>query len=181
MKKILIALLVTIIPLFTSCSSEESKLFSNVFKSDSTIANETFQKIINGINIRDGSAIREMFSDKALREAIEFDEKLASLFDYCEGEMLSYNAGGPGVFQEKNADGRGFIKKEIQSTYDVETSKKKYHIAIREFIQDTECSDNVGIYSIYVVATDSLDEPVADWWMEDGVWIPGVTIGDKRK
>ena len=70
---------------------------------------------------------------------------------------------------------RGFLN----SNDDVGTSEKKYHFAIRSFVQDNEFPDNIGVYALYIVELDRLDESVADWWMKDGVWIPGIAIQGK--
>ena len=136
--------------------------------------------MIEAIENQDSTALKSLFSDKTLKESQNMDRTIEELFDFYQGYMLSSDdGGGPGVFGEQNADGRGFVTKEMVSMWDVETSEKKYHFAIRSFVQDTEFPDNVGVYALYIVETDRLDESVADWWMQDGVWIPRIAIQGK--
>ena len=181
LKKSIVSLLLMISLLITSCSLEgftmRKEFFSN---NDRKIASESFEKIIVAIEEQDKDTLESLFSEKALNNAESIDESIEELFQFYQGEMLSYNISSLGRFGGRNVDGRGYILTELQSTINVETDKKKYHFAIQEFTEDTEFPENVGIYSIYVVETDVLDEPTANWWMEDGVWIPGVAIGQKR-
>lgn len=178
MKRVLILLIATVI-LLSSCSFGDFNMRKDMFSmNDNKVANESFEKIIVAIQNQDSAALKALFSEKALSEAQNMDDTIDELFDFYQGYILSVdNNGGPYASRERKADGN--VIKEIQPTWDVETSEKKYHFAFREFVQDTEFPDNIGIYALYIVETNRLDEPVADWWMKDGVWIPGITIKKK--
>ena len=182
MKRSLVPWLLMIPLLITACSlggfTTRKGFFSN---SDREIASESFEKIIAAIESQDSNALKSLFSEKALSEAENLDKSIEELFQLYQGKMVSYDdQGGPGLDGSRNSDGRGYVMTKLLSTINVETSEKKYHFGILEYVEDTEFPENIGIYSIYVVETDVLDEPTANWWMEDGVWIPGVAIGQKR-
>jgi len=70
-----------------------------------------------------------------------------------QGEVISYNnpSVSPQVSKSINADDT--IRKWIsmRSGYDVVTSEQEYWIAFREITVDTAFSNNVGVYSIYIM------------------------------
>ena len=191
MKKVFVIFTISVLLIFVillvSCSLGISSMKKEFFtrrgflnSNDREIGAECFEKVIEAIENQDSTALKSLFSDKALKEAQNMDKAIEELFDFYQGYMLSSDdGGGLGVFGEQNADGRGFVTKEMVSMWDVETSEKKYHFAIRSFVQDNEFLDNIDVYALYIVKPDRLDESVADWWMKDGVWIPGIAIHGK--
>lgn len=171
MKKVFQLLIITIF-LFALRSFEGSD--TNYFMTDKEIANEYLEKIIEAVQNQDRDALKSMFSNNVLKEVQNMDESIDELFDFYQGYMVSVaDSVGPSV---KGENHRGIVKKVIQIYRTVETSEKKYHIAIRAVVQDTKFPDNVGLDALYIVETDKLDEPVYDLWMQDGEWLPGITI-----
>lgn len=184
MKKISL-LLTAIVILFTSCSSggiildsvfggcNSSENF--VIGDDRSIANTQFEKVLEIINKRDDVAMKALLSSQIVNESADLDASIRVLFDFFEGEVVSYDDwGGPGVYVGKNDDGTGRNWKKIQSTYDVETSKQRYRFAIEEFTFDTANPDNVGIYSLYIIKAEDSNLQFA--FRGDGKWTPGINI-----
>lgn len=97
--------------------------------------------------------LKAMFSKQALSEADDFDGNIGALFDYVHGNIQSWEStGGAGGNYEKNADGTGNLKKEIDSTYTFTTNKQQYHVTVYEYTIDTANPNNVGVYSFCIVS-----------------------------
>ena len=152
-----------------------NSLASQLPKNDVNIANARFEQILDSLKNRDTTAMKNVFSKKAISDAANLDESITALFDFFQGEYLSHNDwGGPISDAGKNDDGTGREWKTLRSTYDVETSKEKYRFAIEEYIADTSNPDNVGVYSLYVIKTEDTDVSFAYWG--DGYWTAGINI-----
>ena len=148
---------------------------SSLFKSDASIANERFEQILDACQKQDATALKEMFSEKAISEAANFDDSITALFDFFQGEVVTYEnfGGGLKVDKEKHRDGGSL--KWMSSTYDVETSVRKYRFAFREFTIDTVDPKNVGVYSLYIIKAEDSKTEFAYW----GGHEPGIII-EKR-
>lgn len=97
------------------------------FDTDGTTASNTFEKVLDAIQSQDQTALKLLFSKKALDEAEDIDESINYLFDFFQGEIESHDwandAGGPiadGLFEHGNK------RKELKSWFDVVTDKEKY-------------------------------------------------------
>lgn len=147
---------------------------------DNKIANERFEKIIEAIQNQNSTALKSLFSDKVLKEAQNMDETINELFDYFQGEMLSYNDwGGAGVDSGMNDDGSGRYWKRLNSTYDVETSQGKYRFAMEFISMDTADADNGGIRSLYIIKLEDDTDPQFAY-RGDGKDTPGININKKN-
>lgn len=147
---------------------------------DKKVANEVFEKVIEAIQNQDSTTLKSLFSDKALKEAQNVDESIDELFEYFQGEMLSYNDwGGPGVESGKNDDGTGRYWKRLNSTYDVKTSQDEYRFAMEYISKDTADADNVGIRSLYVIKLEDDTDPQFAY-RGDGKDTPGININKKK-
>lgn len=147
-----------------------------LFETDGDVANEKFDKILDAIQNQDKAALKSMFSKKTLAEVNDMDEKIHELFDYFQGEFVSYDDwGGPSGGDEKNA---GNHLKRVELTYDVETSEQKYQFAFQDITIDTADKENVGIHSLYVINVEEIpnEERRFAYW-GDGQWTQGIHIG----
>jgi len=139
---------------------------------DRDIANAKMDTVLEAIKNKDKDALKAMFSKKAISQAGNFDESINQLFEFFQGDFISYNDwGGPGAYEDRNY---GDIQKELDSTYDVTTSKQKYRFAIKEFTADTVNPDNVGIWSLYIIKMEDTDPQFA--YLGDGKDTPGINF-----
>ncbi|MBS6458068.1 MAG: DUF5104 domain-containing protein [Firmicutes bacterium] len=73
---------------------------------DRAIANKQFEDLIDAAKMQDADALKALFSQNVLNEVENIEESIQKLFDYFEGEMVSYNDwAGPGVTAKNDADG----------------------------------------------------------------------------
>jgi len=168
-----ILLLLLFIFLLCSCGEGSGKMIK--FDDSNKKADARMEQVIEVIKNKDRNAFREMFSKRALSDSVDFYEKLDALFDYIQGDILSWERTGTyGGTDEKNVDGTGNRKKETQSIYVFITDEQEYEIAIYEFTIDTANSDNVGVYSICVINKNDKQNPEIRYW---GNGDAGINIG----
>lgn len=175
---ILMASLASLSTLLLSSCSLAGEIMNNspLFKSDASIANERFEQILDACQKQDATALKEMFSEKAISEAANFDDSITALFDFFQGEVTTYEnvCGGPKVEQANNEDGTNRKWKKMSSSYDFETNEQKYRLAFEEYVVDTANADNIGIYSLYIIKAEDSKTEFAYW----GGWEfnPGIVI-----
>lgn len=152
------------------CSMRKSFLMMD----DESIANRQFEKLIDAIQTQDIDAVRALFSKNALKEAENLDESIRHLFDYFQGELVSYNNwGGPGVKAEMEY---GDYQEVYDATYDFETAQDKYRLWMEIITVDTTDADNVGIRSLYIIRFE--DDTRTDFaYRGDRKHTPGINIG----
>ena len=142
---------------------------------DRSIANTQFEQIVNACETQDRNALKALFSKKAISETPDIDESIVGLFNFFQGEVLSYDDwGGPGTYAGKNDDGSGRNWKKLRSSYDLETSKQKFRFAIETFVLDTANPENVGVSSLYIIKAE--DSDLAFAYKGDGKWTTGINI-----
>jgi len=167
--------------LLTSCSLGGSHM-GRLFDTDGQTSQKRFEQVIEAVKKRDKKAFKELFCKQVSVDTKNIDENISSLFDFFQGDVVSYDkVAGPTSSEEWNVDGSGHSKKEILSSYNVETSKQKYRIAIQEFTVDTANPDNVGgIYSLCIIKAEDTDEQFA-YWGGENLGTPGIIIDQKKE
>lgn len=135
------------------------------------------ETIIETFKNKDHDALKAMFSKQVLTEADDFNGDIDSLFNYIQGDIISWESTGAYTFpEERNADGAGNHKKEAESTYVFKTSEQEYQIAIYENVIDTANPDNIGIFSLCIICKK--DNPYSEfvYW---GNAEAGINIGEE--
>jgi len=171
-RKIAILLVVFGTILLSSCSLISGYTSSRLFSNDQEIANSQMDKVLNAIQNKDKDALKAMFSKNAVDKAENFDKNIDELFEFYQGNVISYD--------DRSALGSGETmnygerQKRLDSTYDVETTEGKYRFAIEDYIIDTANPENVGIYSLYIIKAEDTDEQMA--YRGDEKYTPGINI-----
>jgi hypothetical protein len=110
------------------------------------------EQVIEAIKNKDKASLKALFSQKALSEAVGFDDNIEELFDFVQGEVDSWEKpSGPSVSEINNY---GHVKKEVNSYYNVNTDKQKYFFLLQDYPVDTDHPDNVGLYLLLVVKAE---------------------------
>ena len=173
MKKFLVIILfLTNILFLSSCKKGvRGVIFDDIHKK----ADVRMEQIYNAIKNRDKDSLKATFSMQALADANDFGGSLDALFDYIQGDIQSWEQTGTyGGTDERNVDGTGNRKKEIQSIYILTTNEQEYEIAIYVITIDTANTDNEGIYSICIINKNDKQEPEVSYWGNGEV---GINIG----
>ena len=143
-------------------------------RNNNQIANEQLEALLEAIQSKNAQAVKELFSDNAWAESGNMEKSILVLFDYFQGELVSYkNWAGPSVHATKN---HGEYWKSYDCTYDFETTQDKYRLAMEIITVDTPDADTIGIRSLYIIRfEDDTDQNCAYWG--DGEHTPGINIG----
>ena len=174
MKKIYL-LLIAVTFLLTSCSL--GGLNMAFFEDDNQVAYNTFKQVVNAIQRKDETVLKNLFSKRVRNEVSDFDESVVDLLDFFQGEVISFDdRAGVGVDETIEY---GKKRKEIQSSNSVKTSEQKYYIAIKECTKDTFDSDNVGVISVYIINAENWNVTVT--YRGDGKWTLGIVIDQKKE
>lgn len=123
---------------------------------DTKKANTHLEQVIESIKNKDKDSIKEMFSEKALDEAKDLDERIDYLFTLIEGDIESWEKIG-GTVDESNDDGRKTIKSRYR--YNVNTEKDQYLFSILEYTKDDNDPENVGVYCLKIINVKD-EEPI---------------------
>jgi hypothetical protein len=150
---------------------------SNLFKSDSQIINEQFDRVLKALNEKDGETLKSLFSKNAIETDVDFDENLQLLFQYYEGNNSSYIDDGP-LVASKSRD-YDCEQKSIEKSYDVTTSENTYRLAVNLVVTDDTDNDNIGIWSLYIIKAADDSDPECSYW-GDGKNTPGINISSPR-
>jgi len=160
-----------------SCSLGGTNMLGGLNNNDQSTANAQMDKVLEAIKNKDKDALKSMFSKKAVAESGNIDNSIDQLFDFFQGNFVSYNDWNA-VYTEDTIN-NGDRQKILESTYDVKTSKATYRFAIEEYAQDTADSDNVGVCSIYIINMEDDTNPQFAYW-GDGKWTPGINFNKKN-
>ena len=96
-------------------------------RNNNQIANEQLEALLEAIQSKNAQAVKELFSDNAWAESGNMEKSILVLFDYFQGELVSYKSwAGPSVHATKN---HGEYWKSYDCTYDFETTQDKYRHA----------------------------------------------------
>lgn len=170
--------LITLMLLLTSCSMGDSNMRKMFFaRNDKQIANEQLEALLEAIQSKNAQAVKELFSDNAWAESGNMEKSILVLFDYFQGELVSYKSwAGPSVHATKN---HGEYWKSYDCTYDFETTQDKYRLAMEIITVDTADADNIGIRSLYIIRFEDDTRPNFAYW-GDGEHTPGINIGKTK-
>ncbi|MDR0321181.1 MAG: DUF5104 domain-containing protein [Treponema sp.] len=138
------------------------------FDDSSTKAVKRFEKILDTLKNKDKDALKLLFSEKALEESTSIDEDIDYLFDFFQGEFVSYKNTGS-MFSSLNEYGNRTT--EVKSKFYIDTDKQKYVAFIIEYTEDTIHPENIGLYTLRIIKAE-------DEWVQSGYWpdmkIPGI-------
>lgn len=173
--KIFSILVVVTISLCSCTGISRTELLNHA--SDEEVANEKLTKIIEYIENKDYEGLKSMFSKRALDEAGDFSEKAEELFEFFEGEIVSWEKDdGPTVFRSND---HGVVVKEVDSYYIVKTDQQSYFVCINDFPEDDKNTDNQGVNMLLVVREENHYDIYEDGILyKDGIGInpPGIYL-----
>lgn len=127
---------------------------------DRKTADYMFDQIIDCINSKNVSILHDLFSDEALKEIENFDKSANDLFEFIDGEVISWEAlEGTGTTDLYEY---GKQTKEMWPSFYISTEKQKYYVVLRYFPIDSITPENEGLYMILIVK----DKNRMDVWDE---------------
>ena len=142
--------------LLSSCSGGYLMFFTY----EGTIADKWMKKVVKAIEKQDKDAFRQLFFERALDEANDFEENMDYLFELFQGEVKSWKRTATSSFDDYN---NGHVRKEINSSYDIESSDQKYHMSLKICSSDNKISKNVGIKAFCIINENDWREAYVYW------------------
>ena len=173
--KYVIVLVAIIATLLNACASDGDAMFDRVFDNGQRGQVGEIDKILDALQRRDEEDIKAMFSVNAVERIDDFDKSVEELFEYVQGNVISYEDPCGGL-EEQEETNDGHKKVERYWTYDVKTSMDQYRIAFYEISHDTKNTQNVGIWSLYIIKLENDTDPEFAY-RGDGKYTPGIHIG----
>ena len=131
-----------------------------IFDDDGKRADPRMEQIVSAIKNNDKEALKSLFSEKALEEAVDFDTDLEYLFDFIQGDIDSWER------DSVSSDGSirsGRKSLMIRFLIALTTGIDEYHLYVIDYATDTIDSDNQGLYMLEVCLADS---PNTGSWQE---------------
>lgn len=177
MKKFLLSIMLLVLMIMlTACFQKRSN--KGVFgENNEKIADNTFKELISAVQLKDASEIVNLFSNTT-KSKIDLTLSAASLVDYVQGDIVSLSSAvEAGVGADLKTE-NGKTKKEIQSSFCINTTEATYYIAIKECVKDEINHDNIGLLSMYIIESTNWAEDYV--YRGDGKWTLGINIVDSQ-
>ncbi|MCH3976545.1 MAG: DUF5104 domain-containing protein [Bacilli bacterium] len=163
----------------TSIFSIFSLIFSTLFivscnsENDSEIAEKNLEKLLTAMQSEDINQVKELFANNISTEIDDFDSSALELLNYYDGIFDAYTTGGLGTEVDRDS---GIEKKWFNMSYDITTTEDKYRIAMIWYIQDSNDTENIGIWSLYILRFSEDEYPEMSYG-GDGLWTNGIHVG----
>ncbi len=173
MKKCFLAILIALVLLFSSVGMAACIPMGFFIDSDEDDALHKLETFLNRLQDGDKEGIKELFAPNAIAGLLGFDESLDALFEYYDGEILSYTKNGLITDRDKDS---GIERKWYVKSSDVTTTTDVFRMAFYWCAKDTGDKGNVGITSFYILKFDDDPHPTYSYG-GDGLRTPGINIG----
>lgn len=140
-----------------------------IFDFDDKIAKSRFGLIILSLENKDKRTLLSMFSKNALEKSNLIDENIDYLFNFFQGDVISWKLDiGPQVSTKYNY---GNKEKIMSSFFSINTSDQKYLVYVVDYIEDTACSENIGLFTLRLIKEEDKETQFTSW---QDMKIPGV-------
>jgi hypothetical protein len=130
-KRIVVFITISVMFFASACLGREPTMFSD----DDTKAEIRMGQIIEVIENRDKDALQAMFSEQALKDAEDLDERMDWLFDFVDGDIV-FCKQDKGIVSASNS--HGIKTKESRYWFFVNTDTEEYTFQLVEYTEDTE-------------------------------------------
>ncbi len=174
--RIIILINLMCILLLSSCSGSSTSGVLGI-NNERAYAKAKMNEVLDSIENNDNESLKKLFSKKAITQLNDIDQSIYSLFDYFQGDFVSYDdwAGSGGETTWDN----GYKQEIIYSSFDVKTSTNEYRFAFKIVTVDTADKDNVGIHSLYIIKMEDDIDPELGY-VGDNKYTAGIHIGVKN-
>lgn len=151
MRKILLVTLALVFFL-NSCSF----IGGNMQNRDERISNNLTEKIIEICENRNWTLFNDLFAKNAIKESENFLKNAQNLVSYYKGEFVSYENRGNEI-EKTRID--SYENEIFYTSYDVVTTEGVFRIATKYITMDTRESDNVGLWSLFIISMEKDGHP----------------------
>ena len=138
----------------------------------SDAAEDAFEKVVAGINKKDGESLINLFSANTQNRVDNLDGDIDRFINMFNGEITAYHLAGGSNTSRRSEHGK--ISVIIKSSYIVESSNEKFHVAVEYCAVDMFDCNNEGLNSINIISETDYQSTYV--YRGDGQWSPGITF-----
>lgn len=150
-KSLVIAVIVFIVAFLIVLMPTRSSMINKNIKD----ANEILEKILLYIENKDKEGLKSMFSEKALAEAVDFDQSMERLFNFVDGTIISWGDRAGMVAKDINS---GKKRIEMMYSYDLKTEQYIYKICFIACTISAENPEEEGLYMVQLFDKENASE-----------------------
>lgn len=144
-RKILSLIIILLFTLnLSSCGSYRHEVMSTNYDE---IGDTRFDEIIDALNSKDSEALKDLFSNNALKNAEDIDGGIDYLMDFYSGEIVKKKD----ALDFEGGNDHGEKTGTLRCLYTVTTDQDTYIVFFIDEIVDTENHDNVGLYMLQII------------------------------
>ena len=141
-----------------------------IMEDNSSVENALMEQVAECLQKQDADGLKKVFSKQALQEADDIDAQIKRLFQFFQGEDISWEEECLETSEDSN---KGKRKKEVFVWYWVSTDQEEYCVFFYDYPIDTQDKDNQGLYAMRVVKKE--DEKTKMGTRQE-MRIPGIYI-----
>ena len=144
-KAILVWSLICSMFLFSSCSFLGHNSRLKMLMGEEQMEHDRAEQIVSVIQQRDQAALRALFSEKVLNDTPALDDDIRTLFDFIQGDILSWKREGSSSEQHIEYGKRTLLL--LFEIY-IHTDQDDYCLFVFDYHVDTIQPENEGVYQI---------------------------------
>lgn len=163
--------------LLCSCSLGGLSMLSEKSDDGTALADAKMDLLLRAIESCNTDDLLTLFAPNALAEAENMNAMISQLYAYCPATFDNYD--NLDALDTETDWEYGARVTRLYATYDVESSNGKYRFAFLYVSHDSQCAENIGLWSVYVIDWDE-DTDTDFAYRGDHLYTPGIHIGVKN-
>ncbi len=144
------------------------------FETNHETVDRLFASFVSAIDTKDMNAVKKLFAKEKIDPIDNFDEDIALLFKYYEGESISTY--WMNLITTDDKDGE-FVSKSFEFSYNIITNVDTYKTYFVWYSKYSTNKNLEGIWSFYIIRKDEDNFPEEYAYGGDGYKTPGINIG----
>lgn len=156
------------------CSPQTASEYrAKVLREDDDKSEDMKKSIIDALDKQDAEALKGLFSEYALENAEDLDEKIEELMEFYSGSDEAIEGG-----MRSSEGGKYYEDWILNSVYTLKKNGQEYELRIVTIPMDKKEPDKVGLYLIEVMTEDAEPEDFK-WRNEEDA--PGIYVLDPQE
>lgn len=156
------------------CSPQTASEYrAKVLREDADKSEDMKKSIIDALDKQDAEALKGLFSEYALENAEDLDEKIEELMEFYSGSDEAIEGG-----MRSSEGGKYYEDWILNSVYTLKKNGQEYELRIVTIPMDKKEPDKVGLYLIEVMTEEAKPEGFK-WRNEDDA--PGIYVLDPQE
>lgn len=156
------------------CSPQTASEYrAKVLKEDNDMAEDMKNSVIDALDKQDAEALKGLFSEYALENAEDLDEKIEELMEFYSGSDEAIEGG-----MRSSEGGKYYEDWILNSVYTLKKNGQEYELRIVTIPMDKKEPDKEGLYLVEVMTEEAKPEGFK-WRNEEDA--PGIYVLDPQE